>query len=94
MNKETIYRTLRLIGAICTVILAVIGAMGVDVPTFQEFVPAGVGAAAIALISEAANHWFNNNYSAGAKMAQPSIKEYNSAIKNEVNEMGRGDTDE
>lgn len=94
MNKETIYRTLRLIGAICTVILAVIGALGVDVPSIQEVVPAGIGAAALALISEIANHWFNNNYTIGAKMAQPSIKQYNSMIKNEADDMGRGEVDE
>lgn len=94
MNKETIYRTIRFIGMICAIILSVIGALGIEVPSIQEYFPAGLGAAAVGVVGSLANHWFNNNYTAGAKMVQPSIKQINSAIKNEVNEMGRGEEHE
>lgn len=94
MDKENILKVIRLIGMVCTVILSVIGAFGIDVPSIQEYIPASVGAAAVSVIAGMANHWFNNNYTTGAKMAQPSIKQYNSAIKNEVDDMGRGEVDE
>lgn len=94
MDKETFYRTLRLIGMVCATILAVIGALGIDVPTLQDYIPASAGAAAVGVLANFANHWFNNNYTAGAKMVQPSIKKYNSMIKNEVCEMGEGEKDE
>ena len=94
MNKETLYRNLRLLGTICVIILAILGAFGIDVPSIQDMLPASFGAAAVGVISAITNHWYNNNYTIGAKMAQPSIKEYNSAIKNEVDEMGRGEEHE
>ena len=91
MDKATLRRTLRLIGAVCATILAVIGALGIDVPSIQDSEIISAIAALIAAIAPLLNHWFNNNYTAGAKMAQPSIKEYNDAIRNEVDSMGRGD---
>ena len=94
MDKETVLRVVRLIGMICTVILSIIGAFGIEVPSVQDYIPASAGAAAISVVAGWTNHWFNNNYTIGAKMAQPSIKEYNSAIKNEVDDMGRGEVDE
>lgn len=94
MDKDTIYRTIRLIGMVCTIILSIIGALGIEVPSIQEFMPASLGAAAVGAVASVANHWFNNNYTTGAKMVQPSIKQINSAIKNEVGEMGRGEVDE
>ena len=94
MSKETIYRTIRFIGMLCAMFLSIIGACGIDVPSIQEYVPASVAAVIVAVCSEIANHWFNNNYTPGAKMAQPMIKEFNDALKNEVADMGKGDEDE
>ena len=94
MDKDTILRTLRLIGMICATILAVLGAFGIDVPSIQDYMPASFGAAAIGVIAGLTNHWYNNNYTAGAKMAQPMIKEYNESIKNEIDSMGKGDENE
>lgn len=94
MNKQTLYRTLRFIGMLCAIFLSVIGALGIDVPSIQEYVPASWAAVIIAIASSLANHWYNNNYTAGAKMAQEHIKEYNSALKNEVKDMGKGDENE
>lgn len=94
MDKDTILRTLRFIGMLCAMFLSIIGALGIDVPSIQDYIPASATAIIVAVISELANHWFNNNYTAGAKMAQPMIKEYNDALKNEVNSMGKGDEDE
>lgn len=94
MNKQTLYRTLRFIGMLCAIFLSVIGALGIDVPSIQEYVPASWAAVIIAIASSLANHWYNNNYTPGAKLAQPMIKEYNDSLKNEVNDMGKGDEDE
>lgn len=94
MDKATIYRTIRFIGMLCAMFLSIVGACGIDVPSIQEYVPASVAAVIVAVCSEIANHWFNNNYTAGAKMAQPMIKEINSALKSEVNTMGEGDKNE
>ena len=94
MDKDTILRTLRFIGMLCAMFLSIIGALGIDVPSIQDYIPASATAIIVAVISELANHWFNNNYTAGAKMAQPMIKEYNEALKNEINSMGKGDEDE
>lgn len=94
MNKETLYRTIRFIGMLCAIFLSVIGALGIDVPSIQEFVPASWTAVIVAVASALANHWYNNNYTEGAKMAQPLIKEFNEALKNEVNDMGKGEDDE
>lgn len=94
MNKDVIYRTIRFIGMLCTLFLGIVGALGIDVPSIQEYVPASVAAVIVAICSEIANHWFNNNYTEGAKLAQPHIKEYNSALKNEANDMGKGDENE
>ena len=94
MNKATIYRTIRFIGMLCAIFLSVIGALGIDVPSIQDFVPASWTAVIVAIASALANHWYNNNYTAGAKMAQPMIKEINSALKSEVSTMGEGDKDE
>lgn len=94
MNKETVLRTLRFIGMLCAMFLSVIGAIGIDVPSIQDYIPASVCAVIVAVLSEICNHWFNNNYTRGAKMAQPLIKEYNEALKNEVDDMGKGDEDE
>ena len=94
MNKETVLRTLRFIGMLCAMFLSIIGALGIEVPSIQDYIPASVCAAIVAVISEICNHWFNNNYTQGAKMAQPLIKEYNEALKNEVNDMGKGDENE
>lgn len=94
MNKETFYRTLRLIGMLCGIFLSIIGALGIDVPSIQEYIPASWAAVIIAVVSGIANHWYNNNYTEGAKLAQPHIKEYNSALQNEVDDMGSGDDNE
>lgn len=94
MNKATIYRTVRFIGMLCTLFLGIVGALGIEVPSIQEYVPASVAAVIVAICSEIANHWFNNNYTAGAKMAQEHIKEYNISLKNEINSMGKGDENE
>lgn len=94
MNKDVMYRTIRFIGMLCTLFLGIVGALGIEVPTLQEYVPASVAAVIVAVCSEIANHWFNNNYTAGAKLAQTHIKEYNAALKNEVNDMGKGDENE
>ena len=94
MDKATVYRTIRFIGMVCAIILSVIGALGIEVPSIQEYFPAGLGAAAVGVVSSLANHWYNNNYTAGAKMVQPDIKQINSTIKHEVGEMGRGDENE
>lgn len=94
MDKDKFYRTLRLIGAICSFILGVIGALGINVPSIQEYLPAGIVAIIVAFASEVTNHWFNNNYTEGAKLAQPSIKEYNMMLKAEADHMGKGDEDE
>ena len=94
MNKATFYRTLRFIGMICGIFLSVIGALGIEVPSIQEYIPASWAAVVIAIISGISNHWYNNNYTLGAKLAQPYIKEYNSALRNEVDDMGEGDEDE
>ena len=91
MDKETIKRNLRLLGTVCAIILAIIGALGIDVPSIQDSELVSGIAAIIAAVAPLLSHWFNNNYTAGAKMAQPSIKEYNDAIRNEVDSMGRGD---
>lgn len=94
MNKETIYRTLRFIGMLCAMFLSIVGALGIDIPSIQEYIPASVTAVIVAVLSEICNHWFNNNYTAGAKMAQPLIKEFNDSLKNEVDTMGQGDEHE
>lgn len=94
MDKDTILRTLRFIGMLCAMFLSIIGALGIDVPSIQDYIPASATAIIVAVISEICNHWFNNNYTAGAKMAQPMIKEYNESLKNEVNSMGKGDENE
>lgn len=94
MNKATFYRTLRFVGMLCAIFLSVIGALGIDVPSIQEFVPASWTAVIVAIASALANHWYNNNYTEGAKLAQPFIKEFNTALKNEMNNMGKGDEDE
>lgn len=94
MNKETIYRTLRFIGMLCAMFLSIIGALGIDVPSIQDYIPASVTAVIVAVLSEVCNHWFNNNYTRGAIIVQPQIKEINEALKNEVDTMGRGDENE
>ena len=94
MDKETLKKNLRLIGTICAIILAVIGALGIDVPSIQDSEIVSAIAALIAAIAPALSHWFNNNYTIGAKMAQPYVKEFNDAVKNEVDAMGRGDDNE
>lgn len=94
MNKATIYRTIRFIGMLCAMFLSIVGACGIDVPSIQEYVPASVAAVIVAVCSEIANHWFNNNYTEGAKMVQPMIKEINTSLKKEVSAMGVGDEDE
>lgn len=94
MNKQTIYRTIRFIGMLCAMFLSIIGACGIEVPSIQEYVPASVAAVIVAVCSEVANHWFNNNYTQGAKMVQPEIKQINSAIKHETKDMGRGDEED
>lgn len=94
MNKATLYRTIRLIGMFCAMFLSIVGACGIEIPSIQEYVPASVAAVIVAICSEIANHWFNNNYTAGAKMVQPMIKEINSALRSEVKTMGEGDKDE
>lgn len=94
MNKETLLRTLRFVGMLCAIFLSVIGALGIDVPSIQEVVPASWTAVIVAVASALANHWYNNNYTAGAKMAQPLIKEFNDSLKNEVDDMGKGDDHE
>ena len=94
MNKATVYRTIRFIGMLCAMFLSIVGAIGIEIPTIQEYVPASVAAVIVAVCSEIANHWFNNNYTAGAKIAQTHIKEYNEALKNEGNDMGKGDENE
>ena len=40
MNRETLLRTLRFIGMLCAIFLSVIGALGIEVPSIQEVVPA------------------------------------------------------
>lgn len=94
MNKATFYRTLRFVGMLCAIFLSVVGALGIDVPSIQEYVPASWAAVIVAVASGLANHWYNNNYTEGAKLAQPYIKEYNTALKHEMNNMGKGDEDE
>lgn len=94
IDKDTVYRWLRLIGLVCTTILAIIGALGVDVPSIQEFAPAAAACAVLAPIINGRNHWKNNNYTLGAKIVQPQIKEINTAIKDEVVDMGKGDENE
>ena len=94
MKRETVLRTIRFIGMLCAIFLSVIGALGIDVPSIQEVVPASWAAVIVAVASALANHWYNNNYTTGAKMAQPLIKEFNEALKNEVNTMGQGDENE
>ena len=90
MDKETIKRNLRLIGTVCAVILAIIGALGVDVPAIQDSELVSGIAAIVAAIAPFLSYWFNNNHTIGAKMAQPYVKEFNEAIKDEVETMGRG----
>lgn len=94
MDKQTLYRTLRFIGMLCAIFLSVIGALGIDVPSIQEYVPASWAAVIIAIASSLANHWYNNNYTEGAKIVQPQIKQINESLKNEVNDMGKGDENE
>ena len=94
MDKDTARRWLRLIGIICTIILAVIGALGIDVPSLQDSTFGEVVASLVAVVAGLANHWYNNNYTVGAKIAQPSIKEINDSIKDEADAMGRGDDNE
>lgn len=94
MNKETVLRTVRFIGMLCAIFLSVIGALGIDVPSIQEFVPASWSAVVVAVASALANHWYNNNYTLGAKIVQPQIKEINEAVKTEMDGMGKGDDNE
>jgi len=94
MDKDTIKRNLRLIGTICAMILAVIGALGIDVPSIQDSEILSAIAALIAAVAPILSHWFNNNYTIGAKMAQPYVKEFNTVIKDEVDAMGRGEDHE
>lgn len=95
MDKETIKRNLRLLGTICAMILAVIGSLGIDVPTIQDSpVLSAITTLLCAIAAPVLSYWYNNNHTAGAKMAQPFIKVFNTAIKNEVNDMGRGEEDE
>lgn len=94
MNKAVFYRTIRLIGMFCAMFLSIIGACGIEVPSIQEYVPASIAAVIVAVCSEIANHWFNNNYTEGAKMVQPMIKEINTSLKQEVSAMGEGDENE
>ena len=88
MNKETVLRTVRFLGMLCTIYLSVIGALGIDVPSIQEFVPTSWSAVIVAVASAFANHWYNNNYTLGAKIVQPQIKEINEAVKTEMDGMG------
>lgn len=90
MDKDTLYRWLRLIGIVCTIILAVIGALGVDVPSLQDSDILSGLVSLGAAVAGVANHWYNNNYTLGAKIAQSSIKEINESVKDEVESMGRG----
>ena len=94
MNKETIKRNARLIGMICSAILAIIGAFGVEVPSIQECTPLAIAVSIAVAVAEVCDHWFNNNYSEGAKIVQPQIKEINTALKTEMNGMGKGDENE
>lgn len=94
MKRETVLRTVRFIGMLCSIFLAVIGALGIQVPSIQEVVPASWTAVIVAVASALANHWYNNNYTAGAKMAQPMIKEFNDSLKHEVSGMGKGEENE
>lgn len=94
MKKEAVLRTLRFIGMLCAIFLSVIGALGIDVPSIQDYLPASWTAVIVAIVSALANHWYNNNYTPGAKMAQTHIKEYNDALKHEVSGMGKGEEDE
>ena len=94
INKNTVLRTVRFIGMLCAIYLSVIGALGIDVPSIQEVVPASWSAVSVAVASSLANHWYNNNYTIGAKIVQPQIKEINDSVKDEVNDMGKGDDNE
>ena len=51
MNRETLLRTLRFIGMLCAIFLSVIGALGIEVPSIQEVVPASWTAVIIAVAS-------------------------------------------
>lgn len=75
MTKADIYRWLRLIGIICTTILAVIGALGVDIPPIQDGVLTGAVASIGVVLMNGWNHWKNNNYTAEAKVIQPQLDE-------------------
>ena len=94
MDKETAKRWLRLIGMVCAIILAVIGALGIDVPALQDSDFMSSIAAIVAAVAGVTNHWYNNNYTLGAKIVQPQIHEINDAVKDEVASMGRGVEDE
>ena len=94
MNKENLKRNLRLLGTVCAIILAIIGSLGIDVPSIQDSELVSAIAALIAAVAPLLSHWFNNNYTIGAKMAQPFVKEFNDAVNNEVDTMGRGDDNE
>ena len=94
MDKETIKRNLRLIGTICAIILAVIGALGIDVPSIQDSELLSAIATIVAAAAPVLSYWFNNNHTIGAKMAQPYVKEFNTVIKDEVDAMGRGEENE
>ena len=94
MDKETIKKYLRLLGTICAIILAIIGALGIDVPSIQDSEILSAIAALIAAVAPVLSYWFNNNFTVGAKMAQPYVKIFNNAVKDEFDVMGRGEKDE
>lgn len=94
MNKETVKRNLRLLGTVCAMTLAIIGALGIDVPSIQDSEVLSAVATLVAALAPVLSYWFNNNHTIGAKMAQPYVKEFNTAVKDEVDSMGRGDENE
>ena len=94
MDNDTLKRNLRLVGTICAIILAIIGALGIDVPSIQDSEILSAIATLIAAIAHALSYWFNNNHTLGAKMSQPYIKEINTAVKDEMDSMGRGVEDD
>lgn len=91
MDKEKMKRNLRLLGTVCAIILAIIGALGIDVPSIQDSELLSAIATIIAAAAPLLSYWFNNNHTIGAKMAQPYVKEFNTAVKDEVDSMGRGE---
>lgn len=73
MNKDKLYRNLRLLGIICTTILAVLSALGIDIPAINDSLVTGVVTSLVAVYANTRAYWKNNNHTFEAVEGQTRL---------------------